>query len=86
MATYRIDLLLCPSSESIVPQNGGAAGAPTDYAFSKGPLAYLCAEAAGGGMFDLNSHVRIAKISDGTSHTFAIGEAASSPGLLAGST
>ena len=82
----RVDTLLCPSSESVVPQNGGAAGAPTDYAFSKGPLAYLCAEAAGGGMFDINSHAQIAGISDGTSHTFAIGEAASSAGLPAAAT
>ena len=82
----RIDVLLCPSSGNQVPQDGGIMGAPTDFAFSKGPLAYLCENAAGGGMFDINSRVRIPKIGDGTSHTFAMGEAASNPNLPAAST
>ena len=86
LAQTRVDVLLCPSSGNQVPQDGGVPGAATDYALSKGPLAYLCAKASGGGMFDINSGVRIAEILDGTSHTFAIGEAASSRNLPAAST
>jgi len=86
LAQSRIELLLCPSSEHQVPQDGGVPGAPTDYAFSKGPLAYLCEEATSSGMFDVNSRVRFAEITDGTSHTFALGEAASNPNLPAAST
>jgi prepilin-type N-terminal cleavage/methylation domain-containing protein len=86
IAETRLQLLICPSSGSTVPQDGGVPGAPTDYAFSKGPLAYLCTKAAGLGMFDVNSQVRVAKIQDGTSHTFALGEAVSNPDVPAAST
>ncbi len=79
----RWQVLACPSNQSQVPQQGNISAAATDYAFSKGPLAYLCIEPAGGGMFDVNSRVRDAQIKDGTSKTFAMGEAASSPGLSA---
>jgi len=82
----RLNVFLCPSSGSEVPQDGGVTGAPIDFAFSKGPRAYLCAEAAGGGMFDINSRVRIPEVTDGLSRTFAIGEAASNPNLPAAST
>ncbi len=86
LAQTRLDVLLCPSTGNQVFQDGGVPGAPTDYAFSKGPLAYLCTNQAGGGLFDINSRIRIAEIRDGTSHTFAMGEAASSPNLRAAST
>ena len=86
VGTTHLGVLTCPSSQSKVPQDGGAAGAATDYAFSKGPLAYLCGRSAGGGMFDINSRVRIAEITDGTSTTFAMGEAASALSLDAHST
>ena len=86
IAQTRLQLLICPSSGSTVPQDGGVPGAPTDYAFSKGPLSYLCTQANGLGMFDLNSQVRVAKIQDGTSHTFAMGEAVSNPDVPAAST
>ena len=86
LASARIEMLLCPSSEHEVPQDGGVPGAPTDYAFSKGPLAYLCQRPAGNGVFDINSRVRIAEITDGTAYTFALGEAASNPNLPAAST
>ncbi len=72
-ATY-LQTLACPANLTEVPQQGAIAGGPTDYAFSKGPQAYLCSKpsAEGMGMFDINSHVRIAQISDGTSNTLAI--------------
>ncbi|MGI9427696.1 MAG: DUF1559 domain-containing protein [Bythopirellula sp.] len=86
VAQSRLEMLLCPSSVHEVPQQGGVPGAPTDYAFSKGPLAYLCEVPASNGVFDINSRVRIAEITDGTAHTFALGEAASNPNLPAAAT
>ena len=66
-----------------MPDSGGFAGQATDYAFSKGPLAYLCLRSSVEGMFDINSGVRYADIADGASNSFAMGEATSSPGLPA---
>ena len=86
VAETPVSILMCPSSESQVPQGGDAPGAPTDYAFSKGPEAYLCSGATCIGMFGINSRIRVADITDGTSQTLAIGEAASSVGLPAAST
>ncbi len=79
----RLGVLACPSNSTEVPQQGSISAAATDYAFSKGPLAYLCLEPAGGGMFDVNSRVRPVQIQDGTSKTFALGEAASNARLAA---
>jgi prepilin-type N-terminal cleavage/methylation domain-containing protein len=79
----RLGVLACPSNSTEAPQQGSISGAGTDYAFSKGPLAYLCHEPAGGGMFDINSRVRPVHIQDGTSKTFALGEAASNARLAA---
>ncbi len=82
VAKSTVPTLLCPSSESEVPDTAGISGAPTDYAFCKGSLAYLCAkEPAGHGAFDVNSDYRLAQVKDGASRTFALGEAASSFGL-----
>ena len=78
-----IPLLLCPSNSSSVPQQGGLSGAPTDYAFCKGPYAYLCAIPAGGGMFDINSRICSDDLTRGASHTMAVGEAASNALLAA---
>lgn len=84
-----IEVYQCPSSPSTVgmidPGLGFAAG---DYAFSKGPLAFLCAKPLPGhhGMFDINSQIQRAHIKDGLSNTFALGEAASSATLEAGAT
>ena len=47
--------------------------AGTDYAFSKGPNAFLCLQGVRGGMFDLNSSVRLADVVDGALHTFCNG-------------
>lgn len=84
----RIDAFLCPSSDGSVGLLGGVEGAPTDYAFSKGPVAYLSDKPQEffNGMFDVNSKIQRAHIKDGLSNTFALGEAASSPGLTAEST
>ncbi len=77
LAAVRLSVLLCPSSPDDLPQDGGRPGSPTHYAFSKGPLAYLCRQPLPiRGMFDINSKIRMADIIDGTSQTFALGEAA----------
>lgn len=86
LAQTRIRLFECPTSDSQVPQNGGMPGAVTDYAFCKGPLAYLSPKTEQPGMFGINRQVRISEITDGSSQTLAIGEAASSPQLPATST
>ena len=84
VGTTHLQILTCPSNDTEVPQQGNLLAAATDYAFSKGPLAYLCEKQVdSGGMFDINSHVRIAQIENGTSRTFAMGEAASNASLNA---
>lgn len=87
-ATMPVQPFQCPSSPSTLGMDGGVLGAVTDYAFSKGPQAYLCTKplAQFHGMFDVNSKIQRAHIKDGLSHTFAMGEAASSAGLEATST
>jgi type II secretory pathway pseudopilin PulG len=82
-ANAHINTFRCPSSDGVVSQNGGISLPATDYAFSKGPYAYLCLRGVGGGMFDVNSFVRFADIQDGLSQTFAMGEAISSSSLEA---
>jgi len=79
-----IEVFQCPSSPSNLALDGGFAGAVSDYAFSKGPEAFLCKEQRPSffnGMFDVNSKISRAHIKDGLSNTFAMGEAASSAGL-----
>ena len=83
IAATRLQVLTCPSNSTEVPQQGSIVAAATDYAFSKGPLAYLCEDLAGGGMFDVNSRVRSVHLKDGMSKTFALGEAASNARLAA---
>ena len=88
-AKKSVDVFLCPMSPSTLPdESGNIQGAVTDYAFSKGPLAYLCwqPQRLENGMFDVNSQIRTAHVTDGLSNTFAMGEAASSAGLMAKAT
>lgn len=71
-----IDLqFLVPAVKKPLPNP--AAG---DYMLCKGANAALCAEtqvpATARGIFDVNTHTRLAEVRDGTSHTFAAGEGA----------
>lgn len=82
--------LHCPSnSQSDVgdQETGAIAGAATDYAFSKGSTAYLSnSDESQNGMFDVNSDLKLAAVTDGLSNTMMLGEAASNPMLEAGGT
>ena len=82
--------LQCPSNSiSEVGENetGAFAGAATDYAFSKGSIAYLSdSDDSQNGMFDINSDLNLAAVTDGLSNTMMLGEAASNPMLEAGGT
>jgi prepilin-type N-terminal cleavage/methylation domain-containing protein len=86
LAPMRVPTFLCPSNSEEVPQNGGIGGAPTHYAFSKGAQAHLSRDGAirpGSGLFDVNGSRRIADVRDGTTNTFAMGEAAGGPNVRA---
>lgn len=83
VAETSISTFLCPENSSRVEQNGGPTGQPTDYAFCKGDLAYLSRKRVSRGLFDINSKTRFADIRDGSSNTFMVGEAASSPNIPA---
>lgn len=81
VAQNRLTGLQCPSNNSEVVQDGGFSGAPTDYAFCKGDVAYFCAARNRDqrGVFDVNSATRHRDIADGNSKTIALGEAVSDP-------
>jgi prepilin-type N-terminal cleavage/methylation domain-containing protein len=81
LVANRISVFLCASNDSEVEQNGGVSGAPLDYALNKGPLSYLHNQQLDVGMFDVNSKNTLASVTDGTSNTFMIGEAASNSQL-----
>ena len=82
-ANVAIAVFRCPTAGAPVPHHGGFPLPATDYAFSKGPRAFLCLRGNGGGMFDVNSHVRASDVRDGLSNTFAMGEAATAANLAA---
>ena len=69
-----IALFRCPNSEGLVKPNR-VAGAPTDYALSKGDVAYLCNRGVRRGIFDVNLTTKTNQIRDGMSKTLLLGEA-----------
>ena len=83
IASEPVTTFVCATNGSSVPQQGGIDAAPTDYAFSKGSLAYLSLQSVGNGMFDINSEISWTHVRDGLSKTIAMGEAASTPLLEA---
>ena len=80
-----IPLFSCPENQGTVQQNGGIDGQANDYAFNKGNDAFLTSRAPSG-MFGVNSKVDFGQITDGSSNTFLMGEAASNPNLPAEAT
>ena len=76
-AATQVAVFLCPSAGNVVPQDGGFPLAATDYAFCKGPAAFLCPVGFKTGMFDVNSRMNDTSVGDGLSQTIAMGEAVS---------
>jgi len=86
LAQISIPALNCPSNPNTFEQTGEfVEGTKCDYAFSKGPTAGLFATSPEGA-FGVNQQVKIGAITDGTSNTFLIGEAASNDATMARST
>ena len=85
MGEVSLPLFDCPESPTVVEQNGGVIGQANDYAFNKGNDAFLTDQPPSG-VFGINSEITLGQISDGTSNTFLIGEAASNPDLPAEAT
>lgn len=86
VAQTRVALFLCPAGPNQLTEDGGVPGAMTHYAFSKGNYAYLSRDASirpGAGLFDVNTARRLTDVRDGTSQTFAMGEAVGGTGILA---
>ena len=82
MGEASLPLFDCPESPTLVEQNGGIVGQANDYAFNKGNDAFLTNQPPSG-IFGINSAITLGQISDGSSNTFLIGEAASDPSLPA---
>jgi prepilin-type processing-associated H-X9-DG protein/prepilin-type N-terminal cleavage/methylation domain-containing protein len=90
LAGFQVKLFYCPSNRTsgtidlqfLVPVAGRPLPNPAscDYLLCKGANAGLCVQTqvpfGARGVFDVNTHARVADILDGTSHTFAIGEGA----------
>ena len=79
LAQQRVEVFLCPSNDSLVEQDGGIPGEAVDYALCKGSLAYLHNQGLRDGVFDVNSKTTFAYMTDGSSNTILMGEAASNP-------
>lgn len=92
LATASIDVFHCPSNgtqtfvDPVLASASSSIGSvfgTTDYAFSKGATDAWCPwqrlDGATAGIFQLGSGVAIRAITDGTSRTIAIGEAAGGP-------
>ncbi len=78
LARVEIPIFRCPSSLGDFDQFGAFEGAVSDYAMSKGPSAALVRDSKYHvGVFDVNSETTFARISDGSSNVFLIGEAIS---------
>ncbi len=84
IAQVSLPVLQCPSSQREVPDAGDLKGAPAHYAFCFGDRAAICSKAPSPrGMFGVNSRIGFRDVTDGSSMTFAMGEAAGGPAIEA---
>ncbi len=90
MAPLGPSVFLCPSNASGVKDHGGVRESPLDYALCKGDNGFIGdakrLRKLPSGIFGINSRTRYRDIGDGASHTFAVGEASSTPTWKAKST
>ena len=86
---HAIDLFVCPANRRVgVLRDAGLVAGVTDYGLCKGATAALCLGPDSPdfptklqGFFDVNSHVRIRDVKDGTASTIMVGEIAGGPGF-----
>ncbi len=85
VSTETIAYFQCPSANGAVEDDGGFNGPRGDYAFCLGQTSRLNTDQPSG-IFGINSSTTFADITDGSSNTILMGEAASRTGLPATST